>query len=487
MNKKFLSNLIKSAIIFFAVLFLMITISRVFFPMDFGNFESVVWKPAELAVSGQNPYSYALTEPFVLAPYGYFYYLIVGCGLKLFGHQFWFARILSVLATCIIIYSVIRIGRVFSNDWVTISIPVIFLLSSVPLLSIYGLQRPDLPALSLIATSFILAVKRFEQKRKMATPPSFKFDYLQIILISLICFSAVFFKQTFVLGSVFLFLWFISQREIKSAIIFVVTGIIFVSTTVTILNFTSNGEYFWQHFVLMRGIPVYYERAVEVLQNVLLNPTTLLGLMVLLLLPIINFRKLSKLEKRVSIVILSGYFAFAAILGLVTSTRGGSSANYYLEVLFATSILMLPLLNFISRRKIRQIILAVLLICGSFQLIRNLRGEYFHWQSYSYNAEIIKTYNERVAKDELGISIYANLIVAADREYHFSDVIQYVDGRSPELKQFFISALKSRRYQAIIWDVPNDSFLLSEYKMIPMTTPIPVKGNYPVYLYVLKD
>jgi hypothetical protein len=69
-----------------------ISISRKIYPFDVGHFEACVWTPALLSAQGKNPYAYATREPFVMAPYGYLYYLTVGAGLRLFGWQFWFGR-----------------------------------------------------------------------------------------------------------------------------------------------------------------------------------------------------------------------------------------------------------------------------------------------------------------------------------------------------------------------------------------------------------
>src|SRR5262249_22907139 len=66
-----------------------VSLSRLVYPYDVGYYEAAVWEPSLLAANGLNPYNYALRPPFVMAPYGYLYYLMIGLGLSLFGLQLW--------------------------------------------------------------------------------------------------------------------------------------------------------------------------------------------------------------------------------------------------------------------------------------------------------------------------------------------------------------------------------------------------------------
>ncbi|MEK7829896.1 MAG: hypothetical protein AAB401_02360, partial [Acidobacteriota bacterium] len=66
-----------------ALLLLGVGISRLVYPFDVGHFEACIWTPAIFAARGENPYDIALREPFATAPYGYFYYLTVGAGLRM--------------------------------------------------------------------------------------------------------------------------------------------------------------------------------------------------------------------------------------------------------------------------------------------------------------------------------------------------------------------------------------------------------------------
>src|SRR5678816_1800438 len=55
--------------------------SRFFYPFDTGNYEAFIWSPSRLAITGHNPYSFALSPPYVMAPYGIVYYELIGLGL----------------------------------------------------------------------------------------------------------------------------------------------------------------------------------------------------------------------------------------------------------------------------------------------------------------------------------------------------------------------------------------------------------------------
>jgi hypothetical protein len=87
----------------------LLSVSRIIYPFDLGSYEAPIWEPALLSIRGYNPYSYALESPYIVAPYGYFYYFIIGLGLEIFDMQFWFGRTITVLAA---IVCVICVGKI---------------------------------------------------------------------------------------------------------------------------------------------------------------------------------------------------------------------------------------------------------------------------------------------------------------------------------------------------------------------------------------
>jgi hypothetical protein len=249
-----------------------------------------------------------------------------------------------------------------------------------------------------------------------------------------------------------------------------------------ILNITSQGGYIWQHFTLIKTIPVYYSRSSDVLSDVLMNPATIVSAALVIILIFNSKRQIIHFKISRFTLFFVVYFIFAFTLAFTSSMKAGSSANYYLEATFAAAVILIVVLSKLCNKKVLQMVLLILLLAGNIHLLRTIRGEYFRWQDYPYYAEIIKTYNEKVPPDALGVSLYPDLIVSSGGNYHFNDCIQMVDGRSLELRQFFLDKIKSGSYKAIIWQIPDDELLLTNYRMIPMQTTVPSKGGYPVYL-----
>src|SRR5690349_24320096 len=93
-----------------AVILLAVGASRLIYPFDVGHYEACIWTPSLLSTKGSNPYAFATRPPFVMAPYGYVYYLLVGIGLRVFGLQLWFGRVLTILAAVVCLICIFRIA-----------------------------------------------------------------------------------------------------------------------------------------------------------------------------------------------------------------------------------------------------------------------------------------------------------------------------------------------------------------------------------------
>jgi hypothetical protein len=411
----------KALLIIFTILLLGIVVSRIIYPVDLGIYESTLWPTAEIAIRGDNPYDYAFKEPYVMAPYGYFYYLVIGFGL-LFGEQFVWGRLLSVLASVVIVFCLFNLSKKHRFDPVIASV---FFLCSAAFLSSVGSQRPDLIAMACGLLGFVLLNKN-------------------IYLASLVCFSALFFKQTFILMPVFAGISLLADKRYRHATIFYALGGIFSISVVAYLG----ENYIWQHFTLMQNIPWDNQRAIELIIAVILSP----GAIALFVI-------------RPSKILY--YLMPALSLAIYSGARGGSGLNYFLEASLLLAVL-------VGMRK-SHLLLAIILIMGSLQMIRNIRGEYFRWKDLPYYLEIKMKYLEYRGGE--GFSAYTDLIPPPR---HFGDWMQYTDGRSPELKALFEREIGSKRYKAIIWYTKDDP-LLTGYTLIPMESREPSR---PVYLYV---
>jgi 4-amino-4-deoxy-L-arabinose transferase-like glycosyltransferase len=118
-----------------------VSLSRLVYPYDVGYYEAVVWEPSLLAANGLNHYNYALRPPFVMAPYGYLYYLMIGLGLRLFGLQLWLGRLTSILAAAIIVICIWRISGSLTREPQAAAFAVVVFLSSITLQSWIAVQR----------------------------------------------------------------------------------------------------------------------------------------------------------------------------------------------------------------------------------------------------------------------------------------------------------------------------------------------------------
>src|SRR5262245_12178050 len=104
------------AMIALALMLGALSVSRLTYPFDVGHFEACVWTPSIMSAEGQNPYQFALREPFVMAPFGYFYYLLVGIGLRVFGWQLWFGRLLSIVSAIVCVGCIAKIAWTLTRD-----------------------------------------------------------------------------------------------------------------------------------------------------------------------------------------------------------------------------------------------------------------------------------------------------------------------------------------------------------------------------------
>lgn len=193
-----------------------ISLSRLVYPYDVGYYEACVWEPARLAADGLNPYNYATRPPFVMAPYGYLYYLVIGLGLKLFGLQLWFGRLMSVFAAVIIAICIWRISMSFTEQRQAAALAFIVFLSSITLQSWIAVQRPDLLGLSLAGAGLTLV---FCDGVKSDNTGS------RSLLAAALFAGAFFCKQTFVLPALVAFARYLQVDRKKQAFLALATMI----------------------------------------------------------------------------------------------------------------------------------------------------------------------------------------------------------------------------------------------------------------------
>jgi hypothetical protein len=248
------------------------------------------------------------------------------------------------------------------------------------------------------------------------------------------------------------------------------------------LNVTSAGGYVWQHVFLMPRTPVVSGQAMGLLRAMLKSPSTYLGLG---LLAAAAVRGRFRIDGRSPKLLFGIYFLAASTLAFVTSARGGAYVNYYLEATIALSICVGMAWHTLSRRYVPAALLVIVGLyglAGVFEFQRMARAELARWRSGDYYHEVVTVLAREVPVGMPVISVHPELAVAAGREYHFGDFMQYLDGRSEELRKVFTDALASGRYPAVIWHTPEDP-LLKGYRRVPMQHAVPA-GYYPVHLWV---
>lgn len=487
----------RGGLIIVAVLLAGISLSRVVYPYDVGHFEACTWTPAELSAQGKNPYAFARQEPFVMAPYGYLYYLAVGAGLRLFGGQFWFGRLLTVLALIVCVGCVMRLCRAMTERRDSAWLAGLSVLTSLPVFHWSAVHRPDLPALALAFGALALAYPARAQ------------SIGRTLFVAGLLVAAVFCKQTTVLPIAVIAARYWQTDRRKQALLLLAGVATLGAALAVVLNATSAGGYFWQHFVLMRQVPHSYALSWHWLGSLGRAPGTWLSLAVVALgtwrqirqprektadaatPPTVQTRWRTLLASPVSL--LSVYLLAAVALAFVTSARSGSYVNYYLE-----SVLVLALLTGLGwhwwQRQPsaastwqRGMILfcALFVAAGAVECWRLARAESDRWQSLPYYREIVETLKRDVPPDALVLSVHPELALAAGHAYHFGDFLQYQDGRSAVLSDILQEQLRNRRYGAIVWLTPDDP-RLAGYQLRPM--PHSVRPRYyPVYLFLRSD
>lgn len=462
--------------VFLGVSLLGLSSSRFFYPFDSGNYEGFIWSPSQLAISGHNPYSFALRPPYAMAPYGIVYYELIGLGTRLFGLQLWFGRLASVVAAAICLICIWRITTSLTDDDKAPWYGVIAFMSSVTLQFWLSIQRPDLVSLALafaaVAIVFTTNWKEHHSGSRIVT--------LLVLLV-----AAFLTKHTTLLPVAFVFARLWQLRERRRAVILLIGFTALCLSVMIWLNVNSDGGYLWEHWTHASRLPFDFRRALGALIALCKIPSTwaLAGTFFLALYE--SGKSLEVAPSRSATWLLLVYLGIAFLLGFMSSARHGANINYYLEVSIIASIVFALALSRITESKrwsrAGAIIVLVLAASSAWQLMRFARGEYFRWRSLPYFMEIAETVDRSTPRDSICISVYPDLVTRVGRTFHFDDFGEYSDGASPALQQAFREAVSSRRYSAILWH--DDQARFPGYRLTPMIQPVP-KKFYPVYLYL---
>ncbi|HEX3151528.1 MAG TPA: hypothetical protein VHR66_25855, partial [Gemmataceae bacterium] len=454
-NKAILAGVIALALLFFGV-----AVSRILFPYDSGHYEGHVWAPAKLTAEGVNPYARSRAEqpPYVMAPYGPLYYLLIGIGLNQFGDHFWWGRSISVAATALAVFCIGAITRRATGDRCATILAVVCFLSLTPVHAWLGVQKPDFVALGLTMLGITVALGDSSPNASSA------------LLVATLFVAGVLCRQTAIVPIAIVAHWY-WRNGFYCALAWYGAGFVgLLCLSIWYLNSTSAGGYIWQNFVLASQVDKSLAIMWGQVQKLVLAPSVIVTVAALAWLVHNRLgRRLDDRSKRlpedgaslkvrrhdhVLVQEIGLFLAASASLSLVTCSRMGANINYWLEPCAAVSILVALLWageaartsSAWTRRYFGLVVL--LLFTGMFSLARNANGERYRWQSRPYLEEIVGTL---AALPDEGpcFSVYPDLVSAAHKAYYFNDYCQY-DGRSPLHQKMFADIQQAHGFSAVI-------------------------------------
>lgn len=478
---------IQTGVAVLGILFLSLIISRLVFPFGAGTWEAFNWMPATHILEGKNPYSYSFTPPYSMTPYGIFFYVLMAVGVKLFGFQIWFGRILSVLALAVCIYSAGKITKRITTNKEAFWFVHLAILAMFPLQIWIGFMRADLIAAAFGLTALQL-VFGLDKENKVSV-----LKFAGIVF----CAAAAFFtKQPYILPTAFVFLRFLQLKKWREGIVFALCILILTASVMFFLNYTSAGGFFWQHFTHAETLPYGFENSIRVFGEMLKQPSFSFSIIFTAIFVIWKSGKLRQIDRAEFFKLLSSpqililfYILVTGLFSFFSSGREGGNANYYIENSFALAIGGAFIYDAFRRETAKKWAMAfVLLIAlsGIFQIFRVLRGEYFRWQSLSYYQELFETTEKFIPPNGTCISINPELVVWNGCSFNFDDFEEYQGNWSPALRGIFEREINQGRYAVIIWYHDKLHLNFPNYRLVPMSQK-PPERFYPAYLYVRKN
>lgn len=485
--------IVRAGIVVLSLLVLAIVISRLVYPFDAGNAEALSWIPARHMLAGENPYSFAVKAPYSMTPYGIVYYAFVAVGVKIFGLQLWFGRVLSVAAFVICLLSAAKITRRLTEDKEAVFATVLAGLAFFPAQMWIGLMRSD-----LIAAAFAFAALRLaftiDEKNKLT--------FFRVLAIVLLAALAFFTKHTYSLPACFIFLRFVQTGRWRAAFFFAAAFGAIVAAGISLLDYTSSGGYVWQHFVHARGLPFLPENLFE---NFPANPKLPAFLFFLIFLFIFLLRAAKVFAedeaKRARVIkilrsprfLIFLYFAVSFAAAFISSGRVGANVNYYIENSLCAMIICGLIYNRFqsgaARRKLSWALVVCLISGGAFQAARVLHGEFWRWQAVDYYREVYSRAGEIISADGSGarrentcVAVFPEFVAANGCALEFDDFHEYEAEWSPELNEIFEREIKSGRYAAIVWYNDRLQERFPDYRLVEMRESLPRRA-FPVFLY----
>ncbi|HVE58196.1 MAG TPA: glycosyltransferase family 39 protein [Pyrinomonadaceae bacterium] len=477
-------SIIYTGIGILGVLLFSIILSRIIYPFDNGYYEAFNWMPAAHLLEGKNPYAYALTPPYSMTPYGIVFYALLAIGVKLFGFQLWWGRILSVAGLAVCVWAVLKITKKLTGSREAGWAACLACLAMFAVEMWVGVVRSDLIAAAFAFVSVWLAFDADEKSR---------ISFPRLFAIALLLTASFFTKHTFLLPVLIIILRFLQLKKITDAVKFLSVYAILVAAGMFLLNDTSAGGYIWQHFLHAQELPYSLDNLTANLLQILKSPTMIIFGIFLLIFAYENrdfFRRMDRQQLinrlRSPKLLILLYFFLSFGMSSISSGRVGASVNYYIENSFVIAIIWGLIYEDFKQKAMPRLALAMIVLLslgGIFQLFRASRGEYFRWQSLSYYREISETTAKFTPPGSTCFSVYVELVVRSGCAFEFDDFGEYTGNWSPVLSAIFEKEVRAGRFAVIIWDSDKLQTRFPNYRLVPMTENLPERFT-PVYLYV---
>ena len=463
-----------------------LVVLRILYPFDLGYLEAFSWMPATHLLEGKNPYAFAFTPPYSMTPYGIVYYALLAAGLKLFGLELWWGRLLTTLAFAVCLWAVAKITGKLTERREAVWVACLVGLALFPGQAWIAVLRSDFIALACAFAAVALAWT-FEKDK-----PAGAARFAAVLFLSI---AAVFTKHTNLLPVGIIVLRFWQLNKWRAGIVFGALFSICAALGMFLLNYTSDGGYFWQHFAHAQRLPFTGEKLAAEIFTIITAPTSVVFLIFLL---VLVYRKRAFLAPRNGTEFLSllrspqlliwFYFLLSFIAAMISAGRVGANVNYYLENSLVAAIASGLIYDEFRKNAYRKTALAMIVLFvlgGAFQLMRFARGEYFRWQSLAYYREISETSAGFAPAGSICFSVYVELVARNGCQFYFDDYGEYIGDWSPELSAIFEREVKDGRFAVVIWKTDDFQATFPNYELKPMTQKVPQRV-IPVYLYVRK-
>jgi len=477
-----LSFFIKTGTIGLGVFLFLIAISRIVYPFDIGHLEAFSWMPATHLLEGKNPYSFAFTPPYSMTPYGIVYYALLAVGIKFFGLQMWWGRLLTVLAFAACLWAAVKITKKLTGSREAAWIACLVSLALFPGQAWIAMMRSDLIGLAFALAAVCLVFVAERDK---------PFGFGRLAVVTALAVTAVLTKHTLLLPVGIIVLRFWQTNKWRESAAFGSAFLIFTALGIIFLNYTSDGGYLWQHFVHAQRVPFTLEKLTGEVFKMISAPTTAVFGVFLL---IFAYRKRGFFDPKRRAEILNllrsprlliwFYLLLSFTAASLSAGRVGANVNYYLEAAFLIAMASgLIYEDFRKMPKLACAMIAMLILGAAFQLVRFGRGEYFRWQAASYYREISETAARFAPAGSTCLSVYVELVARGGCRFYFDDYGEYIGDWAPELNAIFEREVSAGRFAVVIWKTDDFQEKYPNYELKPMSQDIPQRV-IPIYLYV---